>query len=219
MQTAGPPGRGLLQRQITLQAAPGSGQPRPTSCLGGSGQPCRAGFRPGHVRDLSHASEDGRHAHLNGQTRWNRRLWRRLARAAEAVAGRPVGRPLPGSAEPPRAARRALRTRRSRAGALPRGGLDPAGPPTARGLATDPAAARAFCLLLPEPHQAALVLQQGQSALPGQRPSSAPAPPQGAPGGSGQLGTPSQRGRPNGRPAARSLLMGVPSRPEPPGAP
>ena len=52
--------------------------------------------------------------------RWNRWRWRRLARAPEAVAGRPVGRPLPGSAELPGAARRALRSRRSRAGALPR---------------------------------------------------------------------------------------------------
>ena len=39
---------------------------------------------------------------LDGQRRWNRRLWRRLARATEAVAGRPVGRLLPGSAALPR---------------------------------------------------------------------------------------------------------------------
>eukprot|EP00964_Phaeocystis_antarctica_P087907 scaffold55895_cov39-Phaeocystis_antarctica.AAC.1 len=58
---------------------------------------------------------------LTKTRRWNRRRWRRLARAPEAVAGRPVGRPLPASLEPPRAARRALRRRRSRAGALPRG--------------------------------------------------------------------------------------------------
>ena len=57
--------------------------------------------------------------HLDGQRRGNGRLWRRLARAPEAVAGRPVGRPLPGSAELPRAARRTLRRCRSRAGALP----------------------------------------------------------------------------------------------------
>eukprot|EP00964_Phaeocystis_antarctica_P069346 scaffold42115_cov39-Phaeocystis_antarctica.AAC.1 len=50
---------------------------------------------------------------LDGQRQENRRLGRRLARAPEAVAGRPEGRPLPGSAELPRAARR-------RAGALPR---------------------------------------------------------------------------------------------------
>eukprot|EP00964_Phaeocystis_antarctica_P145607 scaffold111722_cov75-Phaeocystis_antarctica.AAC.2 len=50
----------------------------------------------------------------------NRRLGRRLARAPEAVAGRPEGRPLSGSSEPPRAARSALRRHRSRAGALPR---------------------------------------------------------------------------------------------------
>ena len=55
---------------------------------------------------------------LDGGRRWNRRLWRRLARAPEAVAGRSVGRPLPGSAELPRAARRALRRRRSRAPAM-----------------------------------------------------------------------------------------------------
>eukprot|EP00964_Phaeocystis_antarctica_P016368 scaffold9049_cov71-Phaeocystis_antarctica.AAC.2 len=41
---------------------------------------------------------------LAGQTQRDRRLWRRLDRAAEAVAGRSVGRPLPGSAELPRAA-------------------------------------------------------------------------------------------------------------------
>eukprot|EP00964_Phaeocystis_antarctica_P108511 scaffold73084_cov51-Phaeocystis_antarctica.AAC.1 len=33
---------------------------------------------------------------------WKGRLWRRLARAPEAVAGCPVARPLPGSAELPR---------------------------------------------------------------------------------------------------------------------
>jgi len=60
--------------------------------------------------------------HLNGQRRRNRRLWRRRARAPEAVEGRPVGRPLPAeSAEPARAARYALRRRWSRAEALPRG--------------------------------------------------------------------------------------------------
>ena len=49
-------------------------------------------------------------------------FWRRYARASEAVAGRPVGWPLPGSAELPRAARRTLRSRRSRVGARPRKG-------------------------------------------------------------------------------------------------
>ena len=60
---------------------------------------------------------------LEGQRRWHpwhRWLWRRLTRAPEAVATRSVGRPLPGSAELPRAARRVLRRHRSRAGALPR---------------------------------------------------------------------------------------------------
>eukprot|EP00964_Phaeocystis_antarctica_P144999 scaffold110923_cov56-Phaeocystis_antarctica.AAC.2 len=62
--------------------------------------------------------------HLRAQRRWwNWRLWRRLARAPAAAAGRPVGRPLPGSAELPRAARRALRRHRGQAGALPRGAL------------------------------------------------------------------------------------------------
>ena len=52
----------------------------------------------------------------------HRRLWRRLARAREALAGRAMARPLPESAKLPRAARRALRRHSSRAGALPRGG-------------------------------------------------------------------------------------------------
>ena len=47
----------------------------------------------------------------------------RLARAAEAVAGRPVAGPHSGSTELPRAARRALRRPRGRAGALRRRGL------------------------------------------------------------------------------------------------
>jgi hypothetical protein len=55
---------------------------------------------------------------LKDQRRWNRRLRRRLARAPEAVAGRPMARPLLRSAELPRAARRALRRRRGRGGAL-----------------------------------------------------------------------------------------------------
>eukprot|EP00964_Phaeocystis_antarctica_P022553 scaffold12532_cov48-Phaeocystis_antarctica.AAC.1 len=59
----------------------------------------------------------------------NGRPWRRIARAPEAVAGRPVGRPLPGSAELPRAARCALRRRRGRAGAMSRGHFDHAPPP------------------------------------------------------------------------------------------
>eukprot|EP00964_Phaeocystis_antarctica_P086181 scaffold54551_cov39-Phaeocystis_antarctica.AAC.4 len=50
-----------------------------------------------------------------------------MARAPEALAGHPEGRPLPGSAGPPRAARCALRRRRCRAGALPRLHFDHAG--------------------------------------------------------------------------------------------
>ena len=57
---------------------------------------------------------------LEGQRRSNRRLWRHLTRALEAVAGRPVAGPHSGSTELPRAARRALRRHRGRAGALPR---------------------------------------------------------------------------------------------------
>ena len=60
--------------------------------------------------------------HLDGQRLWNhRQLWRRRARAPEAVAGCPVGRPLPLGVphrlEPPG---KALRGRGSRAGAQPR---------------------------------------------------------------------------------------------------
>ena len=54
------------------------------------------------------------------QEKWNRPLWRWLAREPEAVAGaRPAAGPRSGSTEPPRAARRAVRRRRSRAGAVP----------------------------------------------------------------------------------------------------
>ena len=54
-------------------------------------------------------------------SQWNRRLQRQRARAAQAVAGRPVARPLPlGGLEPPRAAGRALRRHRSRAWPLSR---------------------------------------------------------------------------------------------------
>ena len=55
-------------------------------------------------------------------------LWRRLARAPEAVAG-PSGSASSWKCELPRAARRALRRCRSRAGALPRGHFDRAGEP------------------------------------------------------------------------------------------
>eukprot|EP00964_Phaeocystis_antarctica_P114314 scaffold78294_cov48-Phaeocystis_antarctica.AAC.2 len=50
---------------------------------------------------------------LNGQSLQNWRLWRRLARAPEAVTGRPVADPHPGSVRLARAARRALRRHRS----------------------------------------------------------------------------------------------------------
>ena len=58
--------------------------------------------------------------YLNGGRQWNRRRWRWLARAPEAVAGRSEAQPLPTSVEPPKVARRGLRRRRSRARALPR---------------------------------------------------------------------------------------------------
>ena len=51
------------------------------------------------------------------------------ASSTQAVAGRPVGWPLPGSAELLRAATRALTKHRSRASALPRGHFDHAGAP------------------------------------------------------------------------------------------
>ena len=69
---------------------------------------------------LDHAAQLGQR--LDGQRQCNRRLWRRLARAPEALAGRPVARPLPGSAELPSAARRALWSHRSQAGTLPKAG-------------------------------------------------------------------------------------------------
>eukprot|EP00964_Phaeocystis_antarctica_P101217 scaffold66711_cov48-Phaeocystis_antarctica.AAC.1 len=56
---------------------------------------------------------------LKGQRWGNARLWRRLARAAEAVAGSPGARPLLGSTGPLRAARRALGRRMGQARALP----------------------------------------------------------------------------------------------------
>ena len=58
------------------------------------------GHGHGHGRGLEH-----------GQRRRNRRLWRRLARAAKAVAGRPSAWPLP----------RMCRATRSRQGCAPRG--------------------------------------------------------------------------------------------------
>ena len=58
---------------------------------------------------------------LNGQTPRNQRLRRRRARSPEAATGRLVAGLQPGSAELPRATRCALRRRRRRAGALPRG--------------------------------------------------------------------------------------------------
>eukprot|EP00964_Phaeocystis_antarctica_P095444 scaffold61893_cov51-Phaeocystis_antarctica.AAC.8 len=62
-----------------------------------------------HIRPEQSAA-----CHLDGQRRRNWRLWGQLARAPEAVAGCPEVRPLPGSAELPRAARRALRRHESR---------------------------------------------------------------------------------------------------------
>ena len=71
----------------------------------------------------------GERAAPDGQRQGNRQLWRQLARAPEAVAGCPVGRPRPGSTEPPGAARRALRRQMGRAGALPREHFDHAAAP------------------------------------------------------------------------------------------
>ena len=55
------------------------------------------------------------------KARRTRRLWRRRARAPEAVDGVLVAGPRPGSAEPPRTGGRTPRRRRSRAVALPSG--------------------------------------------------------------------------------------------------
>ena len=51
----------------------------------------------------------------------NRRRWKWPARAPEAIAGRPAAGPHTGRTKLPRAIRRTLRRRRSRAVALPRG--------------------------------------------------------------------------------------------------
>ena len=79
--------------------------------------------RPSHAVEGSELSvpplppREGRLLH--GHRRGNGRLWRRLARAPEAVAARPEGRSTPMSARLPRAARRALRGHRSQSGAVP----------------------------------------------------------------------------------------------------
>ena len=57
-----------------------------------------ASLKPVHQVPTAHAAkalavaavEDDRVARLHGQTQWRWRLWRRLARAPEALAGRPV---------------------------------------------------------------------------------------------------------------------------------
>eukprot|EP00964_Phaeocystis_antarctica_P011805 scaffold6522_cov44-Phaeocystis_antarctica.AAC.1 len=51
-----------------------------------------AGVRASLYRGMRASTVEPR---LNGQRRENRRLWRRLARAPEAVPGRPVGRASP----------------------------------------------------------------------------------------------------------------------------
>ena len=56
-----------------------------------SGSVVRARVRDG----VTCAGADDGEQRLNVQRRGNRRLWRRLARTPEAVAGRPVGRSLP----------------------------------------------------------------------------------------------------------------------------
>ena len=60
--------------------------------------------------------------YLHAQRRWNRRLWRGLARAAQGRGWAPSGPASPSrGAGPPSASRDAMRRRRSRAQALPRG--------------------------------------------------------------------------------------------------
>ena len=73
----------------------------------------------------------GRRPGLDGQRRGNRRLWGRLARAVGAVARRPGAGPRPGRTELPRAARRAPRRHRSRAGHCQLGHFDHAARPKA----------------------------------------------------------------------------------------
>ena len=95
----------------------------------------------------------------------------------------PVGRPVQGH-DPRAAARCALRHRRRQPGSLP---VRPGGrrqQPVHRHLL------ELHCSMV--------------KAAPWQCPSSPPVPPQGAPGGFGQLGTPRARGRAIGRPATAS---------------
>ena len=80
---------------------------------------------PSH-NSVSHARWLPRRRCLDGQRRRSRRLWRRRARAPEAVAGRQMARPLPlgvlSRPEPPcaRPERRRRHRRSRRARALPR---------------------------------------------------------------------------------------------------
>eukprot|EP00964_Phaeocystis_antarctica_P026471 scaffold14911_cov36-Phaeocystis_antarctica.AAC.1 len=58
--------------------------------------------------------------YLHGLREGNRRLWKLASSSTQGSGWVPRGLALPGSTEPPRAARRALRRHRSRARALPR---------------------------------------------------------------------------------------------------
>eukprot|EP00964_Phaeocystis_antarctica_P145502 scaffold111575_cov60-Phaeocystis_antarctica.AAC.1 len=76
----------------------------------------RSARRPGRRRRSRSSS-----GCLDGQRRWNRRLWTWLARAPEAVAGRPVGRASPWECRAARSRQvRHEEAHRRGAGALPR---------------------------------------------------------------------------------------------------
>ena len=72
-----------------------------------------------------------------------------------------MGRPRPGSAELPRAARRALGRRRSRAGALPRGHVDHAAmPPLRKSCVEDPESTRVSASTLPGVTQLGVTMEE-----------------------------------------------------------
>ena len=107
----GAPGWSTAKKWAAVEAASSSTRGSGWVLIGPAGSPVRrrrsrSGALPGEDLDNTGAPQSDawmdRRSEIGG-------TWRRLARADEAVAGRSVGRPLPGSAELPRAARRALR--------------------------------------------------------------------------------------------------------------
>ena len=107
----GAPGWSTAKKWAAVEAASSSTRGSGWVLIGPAGSPVRrrrsrSGALPREDLDNTGAPQPDawmdRRSEIGG-------TWRRLARADEAVAGRSVGRPLPGSAELPRAARRALR--------------------------------------------------------------------------------------------------------------